>query len=107
MCEKVPMEMTIKKVLNIAHSWTTLYHSNEEATKQHLVLPILSALGWDIFSPEVLPEERVRAPSGYYKVDYSLRVHDKTIAYIEVKSLGTDIFTNKGGSLSTYKLLRN
>ena len=96
MCEKVPMEMTIKKVLNIAHSWTTLYHSNEEATKQHLVLPILSALGWDIFSPEVLPEERVRAPSGYYKVDYSLRVHDKTIAYIEVKSLGTDIFTNKG-----------
>ena len=96
MCEKIPIERTIKKVLDIANSWTTLYHSNEEATKQHLVLPILSALEWDIFTPEVLPEERVRAPSGYYRVDYSLRINNKVVAYIEVKGLGTDIFTNTG-----------
>ena len=30
---------------------------NEESTKQHLILPILMALGWDVFSPnEVMPE---------------------------------------------------
>lgn len=30
---------------------------NEESTKQHLILPILMALGWNVFSPnEVMPE---------------------------------------------------
>ncbi|ADT85214.1 type I restriction endonuclease [Thermococcus barophilus] len=92
MCEKTPMGITIKKVLDIAHSWATLYHSNEEATKQHLVLPILSALEWDIFNPEdVIPE--VSTEEGG-RVDYALYINGECIAYVEAKSLGVNIISD-------------
>lgn len=96
MYEGVSLEAVIREVREKADSYASLYQSNEEATKQHLILPILSALGWDIFSPEVLPEERVRGPSGYYRVDYSLQTRDKVVAYIEAKSLGVNVFADRG-----------
>ncbi|KUJ98503.1 MAG: putative type restriction endonuclease [Thermococcaceae archaeon] len=86
----------VRRVLDLAKSGESTYRFNEEATKQHLILPVLNALDWDVFSPEVMPEERVRGPYGYYRADYSLRVNGKTIAYLEAKSLGVDVFTDKG-----------
>ncbi|KUH34838.1 hypothetical protein APY94_00240 [Thermococcus celericrescens] len=56
---------------------------NEESTKQHLVLPILMALSWDVFNPdEVMPEEN----TGEGRPDYTLKLNGKTIAFLEVKS---------------------
>lgn len=43
-----------------------------------------------------MPEERVRGPYRYYRVDYSLRVNGKVKAYLEVKSLGVNVFEDKG-----------
>ncbi|AFK22129.1 type I restriction endonuclease [Pyrococcus sp. ST04] len=92
MREKIPVERTIKKVLDIAHSRTSLYHSNEEATKQHLILPILSALGWDIFNPEdVIPE--VSTEDGG-RVDYALYINGDCVAYVEAKSLGVNVISD-------------
>ena len=86
------MEMSIKKVLDMIHSWATLYRSNEEATKQHLVLPILSALGWDIFNPEDMIPEVSTEDRG--RVDYALYINGDCVAYVEAKSLGVKVISD-------------
>ncbi|AMQ18692.1 type I restriction endonuclease [Thermococcus peptonophilus] len=74
---------TVKDVIN--HIKTTQNKiPNEESTKQHLVLPILMALGWDVFDPdEVMPEEK----TGEGRPDYALKLNGKTVAFLEVKSV--------------------
>ncbi len=61
---------------------------DEAATKQAVILRILSCLGWDIFNiDEVNPEYSV---SGR-KVDYSLRYGNYNKVFIEVKKIGEDL----------------
>ena len=57
---------------------------DEAATKQFVVLPILTALGWDyanIDTLEVFPEFRV----GSGKVDYALQNEGKPLVFVECK----------------------
>jgi hypothetical protein len=55
---------------------------DEAATKQGVVLPILSKLGWDSFNiDEVVPEYAV----GERRVDYALRLRNANKVFIEVK----------------------
>ncbi len=57
---------------------------DEAATKQFVVLPILTALGWDyanIDTLEVFPEFRV----GSDKVDYALQNEGKPLVFVECK----------------------
>ena len=57
---------------------------DEAATKQFMVLPILTALGWDyanIDTLEVFPEFRV----GSGKVDYALQNQGKPLVFVECK----------------------
>lgn len=55
---------------------------DEATTKQGVVLPILSKLGWDSFNiDEVVPEFAV----GERRVDYALRLHNTNKVFIEVK----------------------
>jgi len=61
---------------------------DEAATKQAIVLRLLSILGWDTFNiDEVTPEYSV----GGRKVDYSLRVNGANRVFIEVKKIGEEL----------------
>mgnify|MGYP005810388861 CR=1 FL=1 len=61
---------------------------DEAATKQVIILQILSCLGWDPFSvDEVRPEYSV----GSKKVDYALRYNNYNKVFIEVKKVGEDL----------------
>jgi hypothetical protein len=61
---------------------------DEAATKQAIVVKLLSLLDWDIFNiDEVTPEYSV----GGRRVDYSLRISNANKAFIEVKKIGEEL----------------
>lgn len=65
----------------------------EEATKNALVLPFISALGYDVFNPtEVLPEftADVGIKKGE-KVDYAIMKEKAPVIIFECKRAGTDL----------------
>jgi predicted type IV restriction endonuclease len=65
-----------------------LDYSDEAATKQGIVLRILSLLGWNAFNiDEVKPEHAVAEG----RVDYSLRIERKDRLFIEVKKAGEEL----------------
>lgn len=82
------MAETFEQLLSRLAKDQTLIDSVEEATKQGVVLPILSQLGWDCFNlHEVVPE----FPVANGRVDYCLRINDKEVVFIEVKRLTEDL----------------
>jgi len=61
---------------------------DEAATKQTVLLRILSLLGWDTYNiDEVIPEYSVSTQ----RVDYALRHSNVNKAFIEVKKVGEDL----------------
>ncbi|HHT9126173.1 MAG TPA: type I restriction endonuclease [Candidatus Brocadiia bacterium] len=61
---------------------------DEAATKQGIILPLLSNLGWNIFNiDEVKPEQE----AGEGNVDYALRLNNKDKIFIEVKRVNEDL----------------
>lgn len=61
---------------------------DEAATRNSIILPILSKLGWDIFSRDsVYPEY----PVGFKRVDYSLRILGQNRFFIETKRCNVDL----------------
>lgn len=65
----------------------------EEATKNALVMPFISALGYDVFNPlEVIPEftADVGIKKGE-KVDYAIQRDSHLIMLFECKMIGTDL----------------
>lgn len=67
--------------------------STEEATKNALVLPFISALGYNVFDPrEVTPEltADVGTKKGE-KVDYAVMRDGEPILLVEVKCIGTNL----------------
>lgn len=77
---------------------------NEEATKNWFVLPMLSALGYEIFNPdEVLPEftADVGTKKGE-KVDYAIVLNGEILALIEVKAFDTDLSSQHYSQLYRY-----
>src|SRR4030042_1818574 len=61
---------------------------DEAATKQTVLLRVLSILGWDIYNiDEVMPEYSV----GSQRVDYALRHSNANKVFIEVKKVGEDL----------------
>lgn len=78
--------------------------ATEEATKTALVLPMLRALGYDVFNPEeVVPE--YTADHGIKrgeKVDYALKLDGKPTILIECKTAGTQLDSRKASQLYRY-----
>ncbi|NJE30931.1 hypothetical protein E3E38_07735 [Thermococcus sp. 18S1] len=73
--------------------------SNEEATKQHMILPLLKELGWRIDKPhEVYPERQTRNKR---RPDYTLLVDGKPVAFLEAKSAKTRVI-GRGGVVSKH-----
>jgi len=61
---------------------------DESATKQAVVLRLLSILGWDTFDIDaVTPEYSV----ANQRIDYSLRIQNINKVFIEVKKIGEDL----------------
>ncbi|WP_048146485.1 type I restriction endonuclease [Pyrococcus abyssi] len=77
----------IKDIQRKLRNHREVYISNEEAVKQHIILPILSSLGWKIDDPEeVRPEEKTSEG----RADYALIKDGKVVAFIEAKNLSVN-----------------
>lgn len=89
--------------LSIQISERTPYITNEEMTKQSLIIPFIQILGFDVFNPlEVRPE--FFADFGKKKgekVDYALFKDGQPIAFIEAKSVNENL-PNHDAQLSRY-----
>ena len=78
--------------------------TTEEATKNALVLPFISALGYDVFNPqEVIPEftADIGTKKGE-KVDYAIVRDGEIILIIECKKAGTDLSQTEMNQLFRY-----
>ncbi|GHV36217.1 hypothetical protein FACS1894187_10410 [Synergistales bacterium] len=76
----------------------------EEATKNALIMPFISALGYNVFDPsEVVPEfvADVGSKKGE-KVDYAILKDGKPIMLIEAKWCGDTLDVSKEGQLLRY-----
>lgn len=63
---------------------------DEASTKQAIILPILSFLGWDVFNRnEIFPEYPVGNKG--LKIDYSLKYNNENKVFIEAKRVKEDL----------------
>ena len=82
------MEEQLLALIEKLRSDRRLASFDEAATKQIVLLRILSLLGWDIYNiDEVVPEYSV----GSQRVDYALRHSNASEVFIEVKKVGEDL----------------
>lgn len=77
--------------------------TNEEMTKQSLIIPFIQILGFDVFNPlEVRPEYIADfGKKKGEKVDYAIFKDDKPIIFIEAKAVSEDLL-NHDAQLSRY-----
>ncbi|MBR2123853.1 MAG: type I restriction enzyme HsdR N-terminal domain-containing protein [Acetobacter sp.] len=59
--------------------------SNEEATKQFLILPLFDLLGYDTRNPHEFAPECISDPSGKNRVDYAILRNGKPVIALECK----------------------
>jgi predicted type IV restriction endonuclease len=86
------MEEKIKELIESIKSNQKLTSYDEAATKQTIVLRILSICGWDIFDGnEVYPEY----PADSFNIDYSLRIKSANKVFIEVKRVREDLLKHQ------------
>ena len=82
------MEEKLVEMIKSIQSNGSLDSFDEAATKQVVILQILSGLGWDYFNiDEVYPEYSV----GKKRVDYALRHNNHNKVFIEVKRVAEDL----------------
>jgi predicted type IV restriction endonuclease/predicted transport protein len=73
--------------------------TNEQATRKWLIEPALVALGWDVHSTDVHPEDEGGISS---KADYGLRVNGKVRVFVEAKALGKALDDKDAEQTSNY-----
>lgn len=83
----------LAKAINIINTNISYLRSHiarktiEEQTKQSLILPLLSALGYDIFSPSEIIMEAQSITNSNEHVDYCVKISENNQFYIEAKHL--------------------
>lgn len=78
--------------------------STEEATKNALVMPVLNALGYNVFDPtEVVPEfvADVGVKKGE-KVDYAIFINGAPMILVECKAVGAELCLKHASQLFRY-----
>jgi predicted type IV restriction endonuclease len=72
--------------------------TNEEATKQFLIMPFIAALGYNVFDPdEVHPEHHADfSERNKNRVDYAIMREGNPVIAIEAKTVGTEISKERG-----------
>lgn len=97
--------MSLEKLKSVAEQILgrspSLKGRGEEATKQALILPMLDALGYDIWSPtEVCPEYEadfaIKKAGQKEKVDLAITLNGIPKIYFEVKSVETNLDGHEG-----------
>ncbi|MEH2044928.1 type I restriction endonuclease [Nostoc sp.] len=78
----------------------------EEATKMALIVPFLSAIGYDVYDPsEVMPEYvadfAIKKAGQFEKVDYALAINNNIVMLVEAKARGQKAEVHDG-QLSRY-----
>ncbi|MEH2445294.1 MAG: type I restriction endonuclease [Nostoc sp.] len=78
----------------------------EEATKMALIVPFLSAIGYDVYDPsEVMPEYvadfAIKKAGQFEKVDYALAINNNIVMLVEAKARGQKAEAHDG-QLSRY-----
>ncbi|MFS0519993.1 type I restriction endonuclease [Nostoc sp. UIC 10607] len=78
----------------------------EESTKMALIVPFLSALGYDVYDPsEVMPEYvadfAIKKAGQFEKVDYALAINGNKVMLVEAKARGQKAEAHDG-QLSRY-----
>jgi len=73
----------------------------EEATKQSLILPFFSSLGYDIYDPtEVKPEyvsdAATKKAGQFEKVDYAIRLNNSVVMLVEAKAANEKVSSHDG-----------
>ena len=91
---------TIKKVQREIEENPDAFN-REAPTKQSLILPVLNALGWDVFDHTCVHPE---FPTGSGDVDWALKIQDKPVVLVEAKSLSTQMDRKERHQLSRYCL---
>ena len=92
------LQRTIKKVKSEIENNRDAF-KREPPTKQSLILPVLNALGWDVFDhTRVHPE----FPTGSGEVDWALKIQGKPAVLVEAKSLSTQLDAKELNQLSRY-----
>lgn len=81
---------------------------NEESTKQHMVLPVLAALGYDYTDPFVVQPEFVAdfRKDAANRVDYVIINNDAPVIAIECKKVGSDLSEYRGQLRAYFTALR-
>ncbi|MDS1004990.1 type I restriction endonuclease [Clostridium sporogenes] len=89
--------------LSIQINERKVHITNEEMTKQALIIPFLQSLGFDVFNPlEVRPEYTADfGKKKGEKVDYAIFKDESPIAFLEAKSVNEDL-SNHDAQLSRY-----
>ncbi len=97
--------MSLEKLKNVSEQILgrspSLKGRGEEATKQALILPMLDALGYDIWNPtEVCPEYEadfaIKKAGQKEKVDLAITLNGIPKIYFEVKSVETNLDGHEG-----------
>ena len=90
-----PLTDALDLVRNRIREFEREFTNNEQQTRLSLVDPVLKALGWNPQDPSIVRVEypvRQRNRNNKNKVDYALFAsNQEPIAFIEAKSLGTDL----------------
>lgn len=95
-----------EKVKNISLRAESLIEqiSTEEGTKNALIMPLIGALGYDVFDPsDVTPEfaADVGIKKGE-KVDYAIKHDNKPSILVECKAVGSSLSVEKASQLYRY-----
>jgi len=79
------LEETLAQVRQTNESNPNLYRSNETAVRNHLIDPVLTALGWDVSKHEhVIPNYAIQNQRGY--ADYALLWNGSPVIMLEAKN---------------------
>jgi hypothetical protein len=81
----ISLEKVLHEIRNRVSKYKEIYECREFAVRKDIILPILQAVGWQIWdSSEVFPEFGVQ---GSYRVDYALCIDENPRMLLEAKNL--------------------
>ncbi len=84
----------IQEVIVKVAKHRTLYSKNEQAVRNHLIDPVLEALGWDTSNPDLVKPEEKDENDG--KPDYILyKNDDQRVLIVEAKNLSVSVKDEK------------
>ena len=86
------LQEIIERLAEKIDNYKYLYQQNEMAVRDHILNPVLKALGWNPENPE---EVRPNVFTGEGVPDYTLFKNDKKVLFVEAKNLSVEVEQKK------------